>query len=195
MDPVHSDRARRSRAERSHPRVTDRVEDVVAWLLVSVSLVLLVGSWMFGLAVQKGMEELVGAQSLDRVEVVAVLLETAPSLVGGSGGVGPPAGAVASWIGVDSQPHTGRVDAVSGSPVGTEVPVWIDHDGMLTTPPTTAADAWVDGVLAGFDVLLLGLAVLVGVWMGVRRLTAAVNADEWEQEWAQVEPGWSGRVR
>ncbi|MCW2720918.1 MAG: hypothetical protein JWR81_4740 [Pseudonocardia sp.] len=51
--------------------------------------------------------------------------------------------------------------------------MWVDRDGTVTTPPTNAADAWVNGALVGFDVLLLGGAVLVGIWMWVRRLTAS----------------------
>lgn len=39
---------------------------------------------------------------------------------------------------------------------------------------------------------LLGGAVPVGVWMGVRRLSASINAAGWEREWAQVGPEWTG---
>jgi hypothetical protein len=81
---------------------------------------------------------------------------------------------------------------MSGSPAGTEVPVWVDRDGTVTTPPTNAADAWVNGALVGFDVLLLGGAVLVGIWMWVRRLTASVNTVEWEREWARSNPTGAG---
>lgn len=194
MTAVRGDRVGRARAGRARSRGTDRVEDVLVWLLMSAGLVLLVGSWTLGLSVQMRMGERAGTESLTRTEVRAVLLEAAPSSISGPASAGPPVRAAARWIGVDGEPHTGRVEAVSGARAGSGVTVWVDRDGTVTTPPTSAADARVAGVLVGFDVLLLGAAALVGVWIGVRRLTSSVNAVGWEREWAQVEPDWRRRV-
>lgn len=42
------------------------------------------------------------------------------------------------------------------------------------------------------------LALLVATLVGIRRVVAAVlgrvNGAAWEREWAEVEPGWSGRA-
>ncbi len=151
------DRADRQSTARPHPRATDRVEDVVTWLLMSAGL---------------------------------VLLEAAASPTGEPAGT--TIGVPARWIGGDGGPRTGRVEAMPGAPAGSLVPVWVNHDGTVTTPPPTPSDAWVGAALVGFDALLLGGAVIVGIWMGVHRLTALVNAAAWEREWAQVGPEWTG---
>jgi hypothetical protein len=47
---------------------------------------------------------------------------------------------------------------------------------------------WAMTVLAGVA------AALWSGWRGVTRWTLARNRDRWAQEWAAVEPLWSGRV-
>jgi hypothetical protein len=42
--------------------------------------------------------------------------------------------------------------------------------------------------------VLLGLIVLSGGWIGVRALVARSNDRRWERDWARVGPLWSGRV-
>jgi hypothetical protein len=162
---------------------------------MSAGFVLLVGAGSLGLSVHAQVNQRAAIESVDRTEISAVLLEASPSSTGGSASVNPAVAAAARWNGPDGAPHTGRVQTVPGTPAGTQVPAWVERDGTITTRPTSATDAGVAGVLVGFYALLLGGAVLVGVWIWVCRLTASVNCARWEREWAQVEPDWSGHVR
>lgn len=185
MPPVRRDRARR-------PRLTDRAEDVAGWVLISAGLLLIVGAWMSGFAVHTRLAELAVAEGAARTEVTAVLVAAVPGPAGGPASTGVPELAAARWVGADGAPRTGRVPVMSAATAGSTVSVWVERDGRVTTPPSTAADAWVGAILVGFNVQLLGTAVLFGMWVEVRRLTAKVNAARWEREWAQVGPEWSG---
>lgn len=196
MSPVLRDRGRRlPRAERPRPRLTDRAEDIASWVLMSAALLLLVVAWMSGLAVHGQLTELAATESAARTEIPAVVLEAVPAAADGQEGMGVPVSAAARWIGVDGAPRTGRVSVTSGAQAGSTVSVWIGRDGTITRPPSAGADALIGGVLIGFIVLLLGAAVLIGIWAVVRKLTASVNSARWEREWAQVGPEWSGHVQ
>jgi hypothetical protein len=189
------DRGRLPRAKRPRSRLTDRAEDVASWVLMSAALLLLVVAWMSGLAFHGQLTELAATESTARTEIPAVLLEAVPAAADGQESTGVPVLAAARWIGVDGSPRTGRVSVTSDGQAGSAVSVWIDRDGTITTPPSTGADALIGGLLVGFNVLLLGAAVLIGIWAALRRLTASVNAARWEREWAQVGPEWSGHVQ
>lgn len=189
------DRSSRPGTVRPRPRVTDRVEDIVAWLLMSAWLVLLVGAWMSGYSMHARMREQAEVARASQSQISAVLVEAVPTRTGGPASVGLPVAAAVRWTSMDGSPHTGRVHVMSAAAAGSVVSVWVNRDGTITGSPSSASDAWVAGVLVGFNVLLLGSAVLVGTWIGVRRTTASVNADQWEREWAEVGPTWSRRGR
>ena len=75
MTPVRHDRTDGPRTARPHPRVTDRVEDIVAWVLMAAGLVVLVGSCMVGLTLRAQMIDRAGIESAQRTKISAVLLE------------------------------------------------------------------------------------------------------------------------
>jgi hypothetical protein len=193
--PMRRDRRSLPRAGRPPRRGTDRAEDAVAFLLAFGLLVLLVVAAVFGFSVRDQVSEQSRVETAARSQVDAVVLDGAPVVTDVAGGASMPVQVSARWTGPNGAEHTGLVSTVSLPAVGTTLPVWIERDGTITGPPTRPGDAVVAGVLTGFGVVLLGAMVLAGAWVGVRRITAALNAARWTQEWAQVEPEWSRHLR
>jgi hypothetical protein len=170
-------------------RTTDRIEDLVAWALFACALLLGAAGVFVGLSAYGGTLERARVEAADRVAVVAVLTEDAPSVHAANPTTdGMPA--AAAWRDAAGNVHTGIVEAGAGTRAGASVPVWVDRSGVVVAAPVSAGDAVVVGVGAGVIAVVVGLAVLVGIWFGVRRVTAACNAREWERDWARVAPAW-----
>ena len=71
--------------------------------------------------------------------------------------------------------------------------LWVDRDDRVVPAPLTQTDAVVIGATAGIGIIALGAAVLASLWCGLRRQLNARNSLAWDEEWAEVEPVWSGR--
>ena len=99
------------------------------------------------------------------------------------------------WTGSDGVVRTAVVLVKPGTPKGTAVRVWVDRNGTVTGPPTSALNArttgWTMGGAAAF-----GVAVGVyGVWAGTRLLLDRHRSRQWGVEWERAEPLWSARFR
>lgn len=182
-------RGRRDRAERLPRRATDRVEDVVAWLLIAAGLLLVVLAGAAARDVHRDSLERARVENGQRHQVSAVLI------AGSSGMPGRYESRIARWTGPDEQPRIGRVPVpgVWGRP-GDRVQVWVDDTGAPARPPATSAEAVQAAVVTAVAVLMAGLVLLGAAWLGLRALTARCNDARWEREWARVGPLWSRRV-
>lgn len=174
-------------------RGTDRVEDVTAWILASVALLLIVVATVIGLGTYGREAERAELQRTSTSHVRAVLLEDANVMIGDVG-ERMPAQVPARWADGAGRVHTGPVVVQRTRPAGAEIDVWIDEAGELASRPTTPMNAVVGGILAALGVLCAGGAPLVAAWLGVRRVTGVVNGRRWDREWAAVEPQWRRNV-
>jgi hypothetical protein len=175
-------------------RPTDRLEDVVAWVLATLALVTAVLAIGVGGAQHEAGAERARAETAERRPVRIVLLERANVLPAVDGASAPvPVQVPARWI----EPNgTERVAAFTTSvsrPAGTELTKWVDRDGRLVPPPSKVSTVTVGAVLMGAGIALVGWVALLGVWLLVRRWTGVCNAARWAREWRRVEPRWSGR--
>jgi hypothetical protein len=189
---------RKRHPQRLPRRVTDRIEDAVAWLLTTVGLLVVVlavttGARLYG----EGMHRL-DVEYHDRTQVQAVLLEPAPAGVA-LGDMGRRAAAIpvpvpARYTAPDGT--AGQADArVQGPlPAGAAVPVWVDRAGDISTALGSRVEVVESAATGGAGVLIVGASVLGGLWAGVRGSTQRAVMARWEREWVQVEPRWSGRV-
>jgi hypothetical protein len=189
---MRADRNRMNRTARMPRRGTDRLEDLVALLLIWMGVGVLIVSAVLGLAEHARQTERSRIDISTRTEVFAVLLQDAPEHSTRPWRASPPATAPATWTQPDGQPRTGLVPAAPGSKAGSQVHLWLDADGRLVGAPTTPLIAMASALYTGIGTLSSGGAVLWGLWVGTRRWTAHRNSRRWEQEWAQVEPEWRG---
>jgi hypothetical protein len=190
---------RHSHPQRLPRRATDRIEDVVAWLLTTLGLLVAVlavttGARLYGEAAHR-----IDLETQERTQVQAVLLEPAPT------------GAVLGDKEREARPMPVFVPARYTAPDGTErvtdarvqeplpagavVPIWVDRSGKLTAAPGRATNAVATAATGAAGVLIVGGFVLGGLWAGVRGAILRVNLARWEREWAQVEPRWRGGTR
>jgi hypothetical protein len=169
-------------------RTSDRVEDVVAWLLTGAALLVIVIAVVTGLAVHGREAERAERDGRATSQTRAVLLEdahVAPSEFGRT-----PAQVRARWADRDGRERIGVVLAVHSQRAGAEVDVWIDRTGEITSRPVHPTNAVFGGVVAAIGVVCAGGTLLLVGWFGVRRLTGRSNSRQWEQQWARVEPLW-----
>lgn len=166
-------------------RVTDRVEDVAAWLLALLAVTVVCLAVSIG---QLGHDRTLSQdRPEDRVLVDAVVLDTAIAVPG-------PSGSLVRWTSPTGTTVVGRVPPTARTPGG-HVPLWIDRrTGAPTRPPADPVSADVVGWTWGSAVVLGGWSLLTLAWFGLRTLTGRHNDRAWEQGWAHVEPAWSGRV-
>jgi hypothetical protein len=101
--------------------------------------------------------------------------------------------ATARWTAADGTPRTGIIKTKGGASAGDQVTLWIDQAGAVTDPPTSTAAAAALTVFAAGGIWLAWGAVLFLSWCGLpSRLDHRRTAD-WDQQWGQIEPLWTGR--
>ncbi|MEU2231649.1 Rv1733c family protein [Streptomyces vietnamensis] len=103
--------------------------------------------------------------------------------------------APAVWEQPEHVRRSGAVHVPPRTPQGRTVTIWVDDTGTPARPPGSAADrALTAGAGGGVATASVG-AIGAGVLVLVRRRTEVRRLAVWEQEWEQVEPVWSGRLR
>jgi hypothetical protein len=185
-------------AERTEPlprRTTDRIDGAALVLLSVAGLVGALVIGMFALVVYSSGVVRAERELAERTQVETTVLADAP--------LPPPAAergapvtvrVPAVWTAPDGTPRSGTV-RVPGRPVAGETEhIWVDRSGALAEAPATRLSAFGVAVLDGAVLLMLLVGALVGARGGIAAVLARSNAAAWEREWADVEPGWSGRA-
>ncbi|MGY1660902.1 hypothetical protein ACI78Q_06720 [Geodermatophilus sp. SYSU D00705] len=177
-------------------RGSDRVE-VAGRLVVAASLVVAPPLAVAATTVATDhLESLAAVQAAERHPASAVLLEDARR-VDGADVTDPVSTAVptrAVWTAPGGASHEGEVQVRPGTAAGTAVPVWVDDDGDLTSPPLDAAGIPASAMAVG-AVFLIG--VPLGTWTLHVVLCCALDVQRdrrWERGWAAVEPDWATRL-
>jgi hypothetical protein len=174
-------------------RGTDRVEDALAWLLMALGMIVLIGAVTVGVGVYTQSMDRSRADQSVRVQATAVLLVDASDKVADQGSAALFAGVPARWTDSVGRQHEDEVLARLDSRAGDQVSIWLDRDGDLTSPPGSALSVALDGLVIGIVVLGLGCSLIAAVWMGLRRIIFNRNARAWEREWARVGPEWTSQ--
>ena len=173
-------------------RRTDRVEDLVAWLVTTLGLLAVLGSLLVGHAAHQAALGRASAAG----PVRAVLLADAPPAPAADQRVpSPRLRAPVAWTGPDGAAHVASVSVAPALPAGSAVTLWVDRAGRVVADPAErSAEAWAFGISAGLTVVALSWALLTLAWSAVCRVTASRNAAGWAREWARVEPRWRRSV-
>ena len=191
-------RQRPSRTDRLPRRRVDRVEDVVIWILISLSLLAVVLAAM--VAARRYGEQMhrVDLETRERVQVQAVLLEPSRQLLVTDDRTRVvrqiPMRVSVRYTAPDGTQRQADAMVSGRRPAGATVSVWVDRAGTITGPPTRRFDALQRAALAAGEVLAVAALALGGVWAGVHEGVRRLIMARWEREWEQVEPHWSGRA-
>lgn len=177
-------------------RGTDRIEDLLAWLLVFLGLLGTVATLVLAGNVYSGQMEQARRERAIHTPVTAVLVRDASSSVAaGRAGESVPDEIPVRWTGPDGLEHTGTTLVTSPRKAGDTVTVWVDHAQRQVPAPPSRTDALAGAVAVTMLGVFSLVMALVLAWRAIRRATLARNCVAWEREWEQVEPRWSGRAR
>lgn len=170
-------------------RLTDLVEELVAWVLTAGALLVIAGACLTGLAVHGREAERADARTGSVSAVRALLLEDA-FVPTGDYGMHHLVTVPARWTDRSGLEHTEAVVVTRTAPAGTGVVVWIDATGRITAPPVRPVNPVFGGIVAAVGVLCAGATLLLATWLGVHGVTGRVNSRRWERGWERVEPLW-----
>ncbi|GAA4974078.1 hypothetical protein WHI96_20200 [Pseudonocardia tropica] len=180
-EPGPADRLRRRASRR---------EDLLAVLLGLLAACGLAVTWLAGTAAHGSVLERGAVEAHQRVPVAATVTARASAV--GDLETGQQS-VTLSWTGPDGRPHSGGSTLPGVHEVGDRVPAWVGTDGRLAPPPSTPADAVTVAVAAGFITAIVWAAGVLVAGRLVFAWNGRAFARAWEEDWAAVEPGWSGR--
>ena len=122
--------------------------------------------------------------------VTAVLQESVPGPLMTANG----ANSWLTWVHArwtaDGRSRAGLIPAVSGSPAGATVPVWLDPAGHVQIPPLTAAQARDRVITAATAALAVLAVVLAGLGLVARCVINRKRLAAWEAAWQLTGPRW-----
>jgi hypothetical protein len=171
-------------------RRSDRLADLAAWVVCALALVALGSALLVGLGIHRDLSARAAAEARDRTPVAVVVAEDVP-VVPESGSRIP---ADVRWTGPDGVEHTGRTEVAAPKQAGDEVEAWLTDDGRLVRAPLGGQEVAFVTVMSGGAVLLLCGVAVAGLGRLAFAGVARLRAGEWEREWAEVEPRWTGRA-
>lgn len=171
-------------------RWTDRIEDLVAWVLLAVGLLAVLFGCVLGIGIHDRLIQQSRIEALDRTPTSATLLERAPTIASPYA-TEAPVGVHATWQDRSGTTHTGLVTAPQGLDADDTLPIWIDGSGAAVPAPTSSGDAIAVAAMVVGIVILGSATVLAALWAILRRILLAYNCAAWEREWREVAPMWS----
>jgi hypothetical protein len=170
-------------------RRVDRLESMVLLGAVLAALLMIPVAAALGTSVRNSSENAAAQRRAVLTQVQARTLENTETVVPEA--VGQVTSRVrVAWIDPAGSPREGHTNVAIGTNQGTEVTVWLDGSGAITSPPRPAGDSAAIGGAVGLSVammswlLIAGLARLAVVPLNRRRMR------DWEREWEQVAARW-----
>jgi hypothetical protein len=176
-------------------RGTDRVERVAARLLSAMGLLALLAAVLTGARHHSAALEQGTGDAASRHVVEAVLLEAVPpGLAGVETGTRPLVTVPARYVDRRGVEHVAPVTVRQELPAGARVPVSVDAEGRVASPPMSASRALATALAVGVAVAAALAVLLLLAWFALRGVLGRLNAAAWAREWARVEPHWTRRA-
>lgn len=172
-------------------RPSDRLETWIRrFLMLILVLGLPVAALSAGLTAYESSMRTVQAQSAERQEVTARLTSNVKGVT-----TDGKQQAQVRWTDDNGKVRTGTTLVKSGTPEGATVPVWLDRQGTITSPPMTTLTARTNGWFVGGMAAVGVVGGFFGARAGTRRVLDRRRHAQWDAEWDLVEPLWSARFR
>ncbi|MFF4751695.1 Rv1733c family protein [Streptomyces sp. NPDC002514] len=192
MAGIRLDRARTWRWRRSPLR---RRSDVVeAWILLAAWVIAVVGSIFAGLVAASTVDRNLAQQRAERHTVSAVVTEDAPHGPSARTPDGGHVWATVRWTAPDGSTHLARTEVPPAAPKGTQVTVWTDGQGRLTSRPMAGGDAAFQSVWTGALVAVATAGAVAGCAQLARGRLERRRLNQWAEEWERVDTRWGGRT-
>lgn len=174
-------------------RGVDRLESRVLILVVLIALLLLPIMLVLGSLTYANLSATGEQQARTRHETIATLTEDAPTPSIDVHGVAATneSDVMATWRLPDGSTETGLVPAADGLTSGARVEIWLDQDGRPVDAPVTSTEIGMAAVTISGVGWLTIVGLLALLQLGIHRILDRRRYRAWDQEWAQVEPGWN----
>jgi hypothetical protein len=171
-----------------------RRDDVIeAWLVLAVVTVMTLGGVVVGAVTAHTADNVFARQRAEKRSIRAVLVDYVP-LTMSRAVLSEQVRAKVRWTAADGSTRTGTTRVDAGYKAGSDVVVWTDAQGDLTSRPASSGEDTARAVLLGtmsalaFGGLTFGVGA-VGRWRLDRR-----RIDRWGCEWDLVGPRWGHRT-
>ncbi|GAA4547421.1 Rv1733c family protein [Pseudonocardia xishanensis] len=168
-------------------RRSDRVADLVAWVVSAGALLVLLASVVIGIGSFGSLSDRARAEERDRTPVAAVVLEDAGLVPEAGSGVVVPV----RWTEADGIERTGSVEVSGPATAGSGTTIWVTADHRVVRAPLTHTEVVFVATVTALVVLAVGE---VTVWLLGRLAFAGVSRmrdGEWAREWAEIESRWT----
>lgn len=168
---------------------------VEAWLLLATGILALGGAIVAGVLTAHAVERDLDGLRAERHAVAAVVTQDARRTPGTEATDSDRVWAQVRWKAADGATRTGttRVDSAD-SEAGSTARVWLDAGGNLVPEPATADEAEFQGAVMGaVAALSAGTAVILAGCFARARLDRR-RQDQWDTEWAVIDPRWGRRT-
>ncbi|GAY11094.1 hypothetical protein [Pseudonocardia sp. N23] len=94
----------------------------------------------------------------------------------------------------DGTVHTTTLPVAIGAPDEPAMQLWVDRHGVIGEPPSAPGVATNVGIVLAVAWVVLAWTVVALVAITVRMRLEETDSEQWDREWARVEPLWSGRI-
>jgi hypothetical protein len=175
-------------------RTSDRLECLARIALTVVLLLGVAVALAVATATASHERPQVIAETADRHQASAELLDDAVAVYDGSEGLRDVGRATAVWTSPSGAEHRETISVPPGTTAGSHQTIWIDGAGNRTTRPLNDADVAARSVGYALVTYLWTALVAWGAYRWVRWLLDRGRSRRWAAEWAHVEPEWTGKV-
>ncbi|WP_009472548.1 hypothetical protein [Rhodococcus sp. JVH1] len=176
-------------------RGTDRVDSVVAAVLITVVLIVVPFAAAFGTVTYTGLAERSHAELQTRHAQSAVLVEDPrPVVVADAHSRSPDTQdrATAQWTAPDGTLRSTDVETAPGTHRGDTVTVWVDTNGNVVAEPRSGMQNAAIAVSAALSVWAGAAVGALLLYSGVRWISGRSRMRQWDREWNDLgrTPGW-----
>ncbi|MFF4567213.1 hypothetical protein [Streptomyces sp. NPDC001435] len=172
-------------------RTSDLVE---AWVLLAAWALALLGGAAVGVVTAVVADRGAEGERAERREVVAVVVSTVSDGVATRFSDGSRVSVEVRWTVPDGHTRTGRTKVTAGARAGSQVQIWTDARGELTSQPADPPEARLQATAVG----VLATAGTGGlVWAGTRAVRGALDRrrlGQWAMEWERIHTHWGGKT-
>ncbi|MFD7006191.1 hypothetical protein [Rhodococcus jostii] len=176
-------------------RGTDRVDSVVAAVLIAFVLIVVPFAAAFGTVTYTGLAERSHAELQTRHAQSAVLVEDPrPVVVADAHSRSPDTQdrATAQWTAPDGTLRSTDVQTAPGTHRGDTVTVWVDTNGNIVAEPRSGMQNAAIAVSAALSVWAGAAVGALLLYSGVRWISGRSRMRQWDREWNDLgrTPGW-----
>ncbi|WP_052864258.1 Rv1733c family protein [Streptomyces niger] len=176
---------------RSNPlrRPSDILE---ARIILMAVVLLLAGGLTAGIATGRAAGDALREQRQGRIATTAVLVDDAPDRSADTAyRTGDDKVSVTvRWQDRNGSARVGTTRVEPDRPAGTKITVWVDEHGRLTARPPGPVTSVIEAALVGTVAAIGWSSLVLCVVYGMRLRLEHRRAQQWEREWAAIDPRW-----